>query len=89
MKTTEELQRLKDAWLYDPCWDIEESEGFEDHKEELYRFRMEIEAENKKISDEILLDRSIKLGIPGNIELVKHLERLEFEIEQLKAKAEQ
>jgi len=44
MKTIEEVQELKDQWVMDPCWDIEHSEGFEAHKEELLAFRLEQEA---------------------------------------------
>lgn len=40
-KTSEEIQALKDAWVKDPCWDIEDSEGFEAHYEELWDFQYE------------------------------------------------
>lgn len=33
-----EIEDLKADWLEDPCWDIETTEGFEDHKEELKTF---------------------------------------------------
>jgi len=35
MKSPEEIQALKDNWRHDPCYDIEDAEGFEDHREEL------------------------------------------------------
>jgi hypothetical protein len=37
------VDTLKAQWLRDPCWDIEDTEGFEDHREELlaYRFAQE------------------------------------------------
>ena len=38
-KTTEELDALKSNWAHDPCWDIEDTPGFEDHKEELIAWR--------------------------------------------------
>lgn len=41
MKTPEEIQELKDQWVMDPCWDIEQTEGFGDHFEELKAFREE------------------------------------------------
>jgi len=37
-KTSEEIQALKDSWLKDPCWDIEHTEGFEEHEAELLEF---------------------------------------------------
>jgi len=44
MATEEAINKLKAAWLADPCWDIETTEGFEDHIEELKQFRLENEA---------------------------------------------
>jgi hypothetical protein len=37
------LQDLKAQWLADPCWDIEYTEGFEEHRQELLIFRLETE----------------------------------------------
>jgi len=31
MKTVEEIDALKRNWYDDPCWDIYDTEGFEDH----------------------------------------------------------
>jgi hypothetical protein len=42
-KTPVEIEALKASWKYDPCWDIEDAEGFEAHKQELYLFRIEVE----------------------------------------------
>jgi hypothetical protein len=44
MKNREELEALKASWSKDPCWDIETTEGFEDHQAELMEFRKETEA---------------------------------------------
>ncbi|MFA5298883.1 MAG: hypothetical protein WC389_11815 [Lutibacter sp.] len=35
MKTREEVEKLKQNWLNDTCWDIYGTEGFEDYKDEL------------------------------------------------------
>jgi len=43
MKTAQEIQSLKINWSNDPNWDIEETEGFEEHKQELYIYRLEVE----------------------------------------------
>lgn len=45
-KTRAEIEALKANWLGDPCWDIEETEGFEAHRSELYTFRLEQENNN-------------------------------------------
>lgn len=44
MKTREEIAALKLNWLKDNIWDIEKTEGFEEHYEELLAFRKEQEA---------------------------------------------
>jgi hypothetical protein len=44
-KTLEEIEKLKRDWKDDPCWDIEDTVGFEEHKEELLDFRLKVEAE--------------------------------------------
>lgn len=43
-RTTEEINELKKNWLADPCWDIEDSDGFQAHREELLAWRKEHEA---------------------------------------------
>jgi hypothetical protein len=45
MKTEKEIEDLKANWIKDPCWDIEDTEGFEEHKEELLAYRLQIEAD--------------------------------------------
>jgi hypothetical protein len=37
-KIPDEIQALKDGWVKDPCWDIEDTEGFEAHHDELLEF---------------------------------------------------
>lgn len=37
-KTTDEIEELKQQWLADPAWDIEHTEGFEAHEQELTAF---------------------------------------------------
>lgn len=43
MKTREEVEKLKQDWLADGCWDIEKTEGFEDYTDELLKFRRKME----------------------------------------------
>lgn len=42
-KTKKQLDELKAQWEADPCWDIEETEGFEDYHDELAKFRKDTE----------------------------------------------
>ena len=44
MKTEEEIRALKANWQADPLWDIEETEGFEEHRAELLAFRLKCQA---------------------------------------------
>lgn len=62
MKTREDIEKLKKSWLADPCWDIEDSEGFEEFKEELTAFHKEQDEkwEKKKLEREIA--RGEKVG---------------------------
>lgn len=48
MKTRDEVENLKIEWEKDPQWEIEETEGFEDYRDELTAFRFEKEAEWQK-----------------------------------------
>lgn len=41
MKTREEVEDLKRQWLRDPCWDIEDTPGFEEYAVELAGFAVE------------------------------------------------
>jgi hypothetical protein len=38
-----EVEALKHAWIVDPIFDLEDAEGFEAHRGELYLFRIETE----------------------------------------------
>lgn len=44
-RTPQEIEQLKKNWLANPEWDIEDTEGFETHREELLAFRNEKRAE--------------------------------------------
>ncbi len=40
-KTRQEIEKLKAEWLTDPVWDIENTPGYEEHKDELIQFSLE------------------------------------------------
>lgn len=46
----DEIERLKISWMKDPCWDIEDTDGFEYHYEELKLWR---EQRSREIEKEV------------------------------------
>lgn len=40
MKTRDEVETLKAQWNDDPMWDIEDTEGFEEYRNELIKYRL-------------------------------------------------
>lgn len=75
MATREEIEKLKENWLQDPCWDIEDTEGFEEHREELASYRDLMKAQWKAASEKRRMTRieAIKkdTGVTGD--LAEHL----------------
>ena len=51
IRTPVEIEALKKNWLQDPCWDIEDTEGFEAHREELLTWRKEYQAKREQIRE--------------------------------------
>ncbi len=51
-RTPEDIQALKDNWYKDPIFDIEDTEGFEAHREELLRYSIESKEHWKKLKKE-------------------------------------
>ena len=88
MKTREEVENLKANWRYDPCWNIEDTQGFEGHKDELLAYRILCESERAEKRRICLSELSEKLGIPGNTKLAEYVEGLEYRIEQLEERLE-
>jgi len=86
MKTQVEIEALKRNWLSDPCWDIEETEGFEEHRDELKQFRLNQEQEWQARRYNRLLLKSEALGVRGNIKLADCIEQLENRIKSLEEK---
>jgi hypothetical protein len=80
MRTQADLAALKNNWMSDACWDIEDTEGFEDHREELLEFRLKIEGEWAAEHQRKLEDKAISIGYPGNTALAKYVTGLERKI---------
>jgi len=83
-KTPEEIEALKKEWAHDPIWDIYETEGFEEHREELKKFQDEYWAEAKAERQEELKEFAEKIGIPGNTKLAEYIQFLESKIDRMK-----
>lgn len=94
-RTSDEVEKLKQDWKSDPCWDLELTEGFEDYKEELLEFRTETEAmwteeHNRKKTEQIARQiqlqtlKAEELGVPGNLKLAEYVLELEHRIFNLK-----
>jgi acetamidase/formamidase len=67
-KTRLEVERLKENWLKDPCYDIEQVEGFEDYKEELIEFRKRVEEK----ATQKHIEKVKKFAVEKGIDPVKH-----------------
>ncbi len=88
-KTPEEVEALKKSWLYDPCWDIHATEGFEAHEEELKQFQKETEARWKERRQVELKKKAEGMGIdPENTKLMNYIVKLESTIEVLERRIE-
>lgn len=83
MKTRAEIDELKRQWHIDPCWDIEETEDFEDHRAELLQYRLSIEEEADARYQRKLQNKAIVLGVPGNVQLAAAIEHLEQRVRDL------
>ena len=77
MKSRRDIEQLKAGWLRDPAWDLEETEGFEAHQDELRQFRLTIEARWKaaQAEQERALDAEAeRLGVHGLLRLLRGAE---------------
>lgn len=86
MATQKELNELKANWRSDPCWDIEDTTGFEDHRAELAAFREAQEAAWAKQRQDALNATAERLGVPGNLALAQYVTGLEQRLEAIENK---
>lgn len=84
MKTKEDIKRLKLNWEFDPSWDIEDTDGFEEYREELRAFRLETEAKWKADRENETIRLCEKYHC--NRELLKLIQSLEQRIEILESR---
>jgi hypothetical protein len=77
MKTREEVEKLKQNWRDDPCWDIYNTEGFQEYKEELMEYQRlcekEWEEKNQKRHEELAskICPIITAGCAGDSEVIR------------------
>ena len=95
-RTFEDVKRLKNDWEKDPIFDLEETEGFEAHRDELLRHRIEKqrqwadEAEEARQAE--IRAKQIELGVESPelavyvIALEKTIATMQVEIADLKAR---
>ena len=67
MATQDEIEKLKKNWLADPCWDIEDEDGFCEHREELLMFRKETEVKWQLEEEERIARRARVVEIDTDI----------------------
>lgn len=79
-RTEEELTELRQSWKNDPCWDIESTEGFEAHRDELKAFsdqcnsEWRLQAERRKEKEEKMLNEELEaIGNIGLLRMIKSL----------------
>lgn len=89
----QEINNLKGNWTDDPCWDIEETEGFEPFKDELleYSKKMKVIWKNKREKKEKELDQKAnELDLEGLYRLIlrqrKEIENLQNRIDNINRK---
>lgn len=83
MKTTADVAQLKIEWKRDPVWDIEDTEGFEEHRDELAAYHEKMRQEWAERRERDLLAKAEWLGVPGNTTLARRFEVLEYQIREL------
>jgi uncharacterized protein YPO0396 len=71
--TPAQIEQLKKSWSQDPHWDLENTRGFEDHREELLAYRREIEARRRNESDQARAILAHRAGIDNNPALASEL----------------
>jgi len=82
-RTEQELNDLKRSWKNDPCWDIEDTEGFEAHYSELVNFKIEAIQAWQDEWKQKCLSKACEAGIPGNFQFGQYLVRQEQNLDRL------
>ena len=86
MPTQGEIATLKAQWNGDPCWDIEYTEGFEEHEEELREYREQMEETWKKKRQAKIQAKATELSCSRA--LAEYILHLEYELDKIRASIE-
>lgn len=89
IKPREEIEQLKTNWLDDPCWDIEDTKGFEEHREELTAFHEQMRQKWEQSLRRQLQQRAKEMGTLDNPKLTLYILALEARIERLEQAQEE
>lgn len=89
LRTREEIEDLKREWMMDSIWDIENTEGFEAHHDELLAFSLEMckywnqkRAERKAACDRET--QELANGLQCSFAVARQIEILQLDVQQLK-----
>jgi len=88
VKTRDEIDALKLNWRADPCWNIEDTEGFEDHRTELVAYRDEMvlkwmgQKAQRDENERLRLKRKAE-SLNCSPELLKYIESIEYRLSEL------
>ena len=85
-RTQQEIEELKREWCEDPCWDIEDTEGFEAHHDELKAWREELRRQHAQNLTRRLERRAAELEC--SVALVRYIEVLESSLWALKRRVD-
>ena len=77
METRRDIEQLKATWLRDPIWDLEGTDSFKAHYDELRQFRLTTKARWRAAADEG--ERAIdaeaeRIGVHGLLRLLREAE---------------
>jgi hypothetical protein len=86
MATRAEIEDLKRAWEADACWDLYDTAGFEEHREELKEHQEKMEKFWIERAREKARKKAELMGVDQDSTLFKYLNNLEHRIEQLENK---
>jgi hypothetical protein len=77
MPTRDEIDKLKEVWARDPCWDIEDTSGYDKHRDELVLFRKTSQDGWEKQAREKFLADAKRIGCENNPVLAEYVFQLE------------
>lgn len=67
MATQQDIEDLKESWKKDPIWDIEDTDGFQEHHDELLKFREDTEIDWQLEEEERIAKRARVIEIDTGV----------------------